>query len=251
MRILGVDIGGSAIKAAPVDVATGELTAERLRLETPTRLSPGDMAVHLGEAVRHFSWDGPVGVGFPAAIKNGMALTAANIAPAWLGTDLRQLFSGVCPGPPVVLNDADAAGLAEVRFGAGQGVAGVILLVTVGTGLGTALFVDGRLLPNTELGHLYLEQVEAEQYASDLARKRDGLSWGEWAERFGEYLQHVEKLFWPDLMIVGGGTSHQHERFFPVPGVSSRTVPARFLNDAGVVGAALACAEEMTAARQE
>jgi polyphosphate glucokinase len=243
MQVLGVDIGGSSIKAAPVDVATGELTAERLRLETPDRLAPERMAARLDEVVRHFAWDGPVGIGFPAAIRQGVALTAANIAPTWLGADLVRLFSGVCPGPLAVLNDADAAGLAEVRFGAGRGVSGTILLVTVGTGLGTALFTDGHLLPNTELGHLYLEQVEAEHYASDLARKRDGLSWEAWAGRFGRYLQHLERLFWPDLIIVGGGASYSFEKFADELTVPVPVRAAQLRNDAGVIGAALALVE--------
>jgi polyphosphate glucokinase len=169
-----------------------------------------------------------------------VALTAANIAPTWLGADLVRLFSGVCPGPLAVLNDADAAGLAEVRFGAGRGVSGTILLVTVGTGLGTALFTDGHLLPNTELGHLYLEQVEAESFASDAARKRENLSWPVWAGRFEQFLQQLERLFWPDLIIVGGGTSYQHDRFLPGLQLATRILPAKLFNDAGIVGAALA-----------
>lgn len=245
MLILGVDIGGSAIKVAPVDVRTGKLVAERLRLETPEQLVPEEMAEQLSGAVRHFSWNGPVGIGFPAALRSAVALTAANIAPAWLDRDVAALLSKVCPGPVTIVNDADAAGLAELKFGAGVGERGVIILVTVGTGLGSALFVDGHLLPNTELGHLYLGGVEAECFASDAARIREGLGWDEWSLRLAEFLRHLEKLFWPDLLIIGGGASHHHEKFFPVPGVFCRTVPAKFFNDAGIIGAALACADSM------
>lgn len=247
MQVLGIDIGGSSIKAAPVEVRTGKLSAERLRLETPQQLAPAELAERLCEAVRHFAWSGPVGIGFPAALRNGVALTAANIAPAWLGMDVRALLAKSCPGPVALINDADAAGLAELRFGAGAGAGGTVILVTVGTGLGSALFVDGRLLPNTELGHLMLGGVEAEHYASDAARLREGLGWPEWSHRLAEFLRQLEKLFWPDLLIVGGGTSHYHEKFFPIPGVSCRTVPATFFNDAGIIGAALAGADAMAA----
>lgn len=250
MQMLGVDIGGSAIKVAPVDVLTGELVAERLRLVTPVQLAPEAMAEQLSGAVRHFSWNGPVGIGFPAVVRDGVALTAANIAPDWLNRDVAALLSKVCPGPVTIVNDADAAGLAELKFGAGAGEGGVIAMVTIGTGLGTALFVEGHLLPNTELGHLYLGSVEAECFASDAARIREGLGWGEWSLRLADFLRHLEKLFWPDLLIIGGGASHHHKKFFPVPGLSCRAVPAKFFNDAGIIGAALACADPMVANRK-
>jgi polyphosphate glucokinase len=240
MQVLGVDIGGSSIKAAPVDVRTGKLTAERLRLETPQQLPPEAMAARLATVVGHFSWHGPVGIGFPAALRNGVALTAANIAPDWLHLDVAALLTKVCPGPVTVVNDADAAGLAELKFGAGVGEEGVVILVTVGTGLGTALFVDGHLLPNTELGHLYLGNVEAEWFASDAARIREGLDWPEWSLRLADFLCHLEKLFWPDLLIIGGGTSYYYEKFFPLAGLATRVVPAQLFNDAGIVGAASA-----------
>ena len=243
MQVLGIDIGGSAIKAAPVDVLTGQLVAERLRLETPQQLPPAAMAARLSEVVRHFAWSGPIGIGFPAALRHGVALTAANIAPDWLGLDVQALLAKSCPGQIAVINDADAAGLAELRFGAGAGESGVIILVTVGTGLGTALFVEGRLLPNTELGHLELGGVEAELFASDAARLREGLDWTEWSQRLAAFISQLEKLFWPDLLIIGGGTSHYVEKFLPLPGVATRVVPARLLNDAGIVGAALAAGQ--------
>jgi len=246
MLVLGVDIGGSAIKVAPVDVLTGKLVSERLRLETPDQLAPVAMAAQLSEAIRHFSWNGPVGIGFPAALRSGVALTAANIAPDWLNRDVAALLIEDCPGPVAIVNDADAAGLAELKFGAGVGEKGVIVLVTIGTGLGSALFVDGHLLPNTELGHLYLGGVEAEFFASDAARIREGLGWDEWSLRLADYLRHLEKLFWPDLLIIGGGASHYHEKFLPIPGISTRVVPARLGNDAGIVGAALAACPDRT-----
>jgi len=248
VQVLGVDIGGSSIKAAPVDVRTGKLTAEHLRLETPQQLTPEQMAARLAEVIRHFSWTGPVGVGFPAALRNGVALTAANIAPDWLGLNVRALLARSCPGRVTVINDADAAGLAEMKFGVGVGEAGTVIMVTVGTGLGTALFVEGRLLPNTELGHLYLDGVEAERFASDAARRREGLDWPEWSQRLATFIGQLEKLFWPDLLIIGGGTSYHVEKFLPLPGVSTRIVPARMLNDAGLVGAALAAGQGTAAA---
>jgi polyphosphate glucokinase len=198
------------------------------------------MTQQLAEIVERFAWQGPVGIGFPAALRRGRVLTTANIAPEWLGVELPALFSACCPGGVGVVNDADAAGLAEMKFGAGLGESGVVLLVTVGTGLGTALFVNGRLLPNTELGHLYLGQVEAESFASDAARKRENLSWPVWAGRFEQFLQQLERLFWPDLIIVGGGTSYQHDRFLPGLQLATRILPAKLFNDAGIVGAALA-----------
>jgi polyphosphate glucokinase len=239
MQVLGIDIGGSSIKAAPVDLMTGALLVERLRLEIPEQLSPAAMTLKLAEVVERFDWQGPVGIGFPAALRKGVVLTAANIAPEWLGVDLLAQFASCCPGAVGVINDADAAGLAELKFGAGLGAGGVVLLVTVGTGLGTALFVDGRLLPNTELGHLFLDQVEAEWFASDAARKREHLSWPAWTGRFEQFLQHLERLFWPDLIIVGGGTSYHYEKFLPGLRLATRIVPAQLFNDAGIVGAAL------------
>lgn len=243
MQVLGVDIGGSAIKAAPVDLRSGQLLAERLRLETPAPLAPAEMAWKLRQIRDHFAWQGPVGVGFPAVIKRGVALTAANIHPDWLHSDVHGILAGSCAGQLAVINDADAAGLAEMRFGVGRGESGVVLLVTIGTGLGTALFSAGQLLPNTELGHLVIQGREAEALASDAARKRDQLDWSEWAGRLESVLRELERLLWPDLIILGGGGCHAHEMYLPLLKLEALVKPACLLNDAGIIGAALALVE--------
>ena len=243
MQILGVDIGGTGIKGAPIDTDTGALLAERYRIPTPEGAKPKEVAVTVAELARHFNWHGPIGVGFPAAIRNGVALTAANIHKSWIGTNVAELFSGATGCPVRVINDADAAGLAEMTFGAGKGRMGVVLLVTIGTGLGTALFIDGRLLPNTELGHLEIRGKDAERRASDAARQRRRLSWEKWALLLDEYLLTLERLFCPDLIILGGGVSKKHERFLPLLTVRTEVVPAQLLNEAGMVGAALTARE--------
>lgn len=240
MKVLGFDVGGSAIKAAPVDLASGALLAERVRLTTEHPWTPDTAIARVQEAIAHFNWQGPLGCGFPAAMRNGTALTAANIDAGWIGVDVSKLLQETTGHQAAVINDADAAGLAEMRFGAGREQQGTVIMVTVGTGLGTALFSDGRLFPNCELGHLLLNGKEAEQYASDQARKRKGLTWRKWAERFDRYLLHLERLFWPDLFIIGGGASRKSEKFFPHLTVKTRVEAARMLNDAGIVGAALA-----------
>ena len=243
MNVLGIDVGGSGIKGAPVDTEKAELTAERLRLPTPQPATPQAVAETIAELVRHFSWRGPVGIGFPAAIRNGIVCTAANIDTEWIGTDGTGLLGKATGGPVTLLNDADAAGLAEMRLGAGRGRAGTVFVITVGTGLGTALFRDGRLVPNTELGHIVLHGRNAESYASDAARKRDDLSWQKWARRFEDYLLRLEELFWPDLFIIGGGASKKHEKFFPHLKVDTAIVPAALRNEAGIIGAALSALE--------
>jgi polyphosphate glucokinase len=240
MEILGIDIGGSGIKGAPVDTETGSLLASRHRVPTPEPSKPKAIADVVAEIARQFNWRGPVGCGFPAVVRNGIVMTAANINKKWIGTDATELFSQTTNCPVYVLNDADAAGLAEMTFGAGRDQPGVVLIVTIGTGLGTALFTGGRLLPNTELGHIEIRGLDAEMRASDAARKREDLSWDKWGERFDEYLNRLEKLLWPDLIILGGGVSKEFERFKPRLTVQAQVVPAQFLNEAGMVGAALA-----------
>ncbi len=196
MQILGVDIGGSGIKGAIVDTLTGKLITERHRIDTPQPATPEAIAGVLAQLVVHFHWNGPIGCGFPAAIQNGVARTASNISKAFLGTNVDNLFSEVTSCPCYTLNDADAAGMAEMQFGEGANQSGVVLMITIGTGLGTALFVDGKLMPNTELGHIYLENgLEAERYASDAARKLEDLGWKSWGNRFNTYLTLMEKLF--------------------------------------------------------
>ncbi len=240
MQILGVDIGGSGIKGAVVDTETGELVTERHRIETPQPATPKAVAIALAQLVVHFNWNGPVGCGFPAAIQHGVARTAANISPLFIGTPIDKLFSEATKCPCYNLNDADAAGMAEMRFGEGAGQAGVVLLITIGTGLGTVFFTDGKLLPNTELGHLYLKNgKKGEHYASDAVRKTEDLSWKRWGSRFNSYLTLMEELFWPDLIILGGGASKKFDKFKEQITVKAPVKPAAFLNQAGIVGAAL------------
>jgi polyphosphate glucokinase len=240
MEILGIDIGGSGIKGAPVFTETGILLAPRHRIPTPQPAKPRPVAKIVQEIADHFNWQGPVGCGFPAAIRGGVALTAANIHKKWVGFNAAELFSETTGCPVCVINDADAAGLAEMEFGTGKGRSGVVIIVTIGTGLGTALFTDGKLLPNAELGHIEINGKDAELHASDAARKRDKLSWKVWAKRFNKYLLMLEKLLWPDLFILGGGVSKKHDQFLPYLTVEAEVLPAKFLNNAGIVGAALA-----------
>lgn len=240
MDILGIDIGGSGIKGAPVDLNQGVLAAERLRIATPQPATPDAVADTVGIIIRHFNWTGPVGCGLPSVVQNGVARTAANIDSSWIGTDVRTLLSQRTGCPVSVINDADAAGIAEMRFGAGRGRNGTILMVTVGTGLGTALFRDGTLVPNTELGHLLLNGKVAEKYASAAAREDLGLSYKTWAKRLDLYLHQLQSLFWPDLFILGGGISKKHEKFFPFLTIETEFLPAVLRNQAGIVGAALA-----------
>jgi len=240
MQILGVDIGGSGIKGAIVETSTGQLLTERHRIDTPQPATPKAISEELKQLVTHFNWQGPIGCGFPAAIQQGVVRTASNISPTFQGINIDQLFSDATNCPCFNLNDADAAGLAEIHFGEGVGQAGVVLLITIGTGLGTALFTDGKLMPNTELGHLYLENgVKAEHHASDAVRKYHDLGWKTWGNRFNTYLVMMEKLFWPDLIILGGGASKKFDKFKAQLSVEAAVKPAAFLNQAGIVGAAL------------
>lgn len=240
MQILGVDIGGSGIKGAIVDTLTGKLLTERHRIDTPQPATPEAIAAILAQLVVHFHWNGAVGCGFPAAIQHGVVRTASNISKSFIGTNIDKLFSEATNCPCYNLNDADAAGIAEMHFGEGAGQTGVVMLITIGSGLGTALFTDGNLLPNTELGHLYLENgMLAEHYASDAIRKIEDLGWKTWGNRFNTYLSMMEKLFWPELIILGGGASKKFDKFKPQLTVETPVKPAAFLNQAGIVGAAL------------
>jgi polyphosphate glucokinase len=239
-KILGIDIGGSGIKGAPVDVDSGKLLAPRFRLPTPDPAKPRPVAETLGEVAQHFAWNGPIGCGFPAVVHDGVVRSAANIHDKWIGVDAQALFSETCGCAVTVINDADAAGLAEMAFGAGQGRKGVVLVITIGTGLGSALFIDGHLLPNTELGHIEIDGEDAERGASDAARQREGLSWKRWAKRFNKYLNTLEYLFSPDLVILGGGISKEHQKFLPLLKLRAEVQPAKLLNEAGIIGAALA-----------
>jgi polyphosphate glucokinase len=239
----GVDIGGSGIKGCTVDLSSGSLDDERVRIVTPEPATPAAVAEVVAEITREFGWHGPMGVTLPCVIKQGVALTAANIDPSWVSTDAAALFSEYCGVPVVVLNDADAAGLAEMRFGAGRDHDGVVLLLTFGTGIGSALFLNGELVPNTELGHLQVDGADAEERAAAAAREEESLSWPDWAARVSRYLQVLENLLWPDLIIVGGGVSRKADRWLPLLDARTPVVPAALRNDAGIVGAAAAAAE--------
>lgn len=240
----GVDIGGTGIKAGTVDLATGQLVGERVRIPTPRGGEPEAVCTVVGELVAGAGWTGPVGVAFPAVIRHGIALSAANIDRRWIGTDVGAAVSAVTGTPVTVLNDADAAGLAEVRHGAGRGVPGVVLTLTLGTGIGSGLFTDGTLVPNTELGHLEIDGHDAETRVSESAREREKLTWEEWAPRFERYLRRVDLLFWPDLVILGGGGSKKADRWLPLIDVRPALAVAALRNAAGIVGAAIACAED-------
>jgi polyphosphate glucokinase len=240
MQILGIDVGGTGIKGAPVNTDTGELLAERYRVLTPKGAKPNPVAKVVKEVATQFDWHTTIGCGFPAVIRNGVAESAANINEKWIGTNVAQLFSEETGCRVHVLNDADAAGLAEVTFGVGKGKPGVVMMITIGTGLGSALFIDGKLVPNTELGHIAVECDDAETIASDVVRKKEDLSWKKWAKRLDKYLNTLERLFSPDLMILGGGVIKKQELFIPLLSVHTKIVPAEMGNDAGIVGAALA-----------
>jgi len=240
MQVLGIDVGGTGIKAAVIETANGELVSERIRVETPRPATPAGIGKAVQSLVRQMQWSGPIGMGFPAAIQHGIARTAANVDKSFIGLPIAKFFSEQAGCPVHVANDADVAGMAEMRFGAGRGVRGVVLIVTIGTGLGTALFTDGRLLPNTELGHIFLNNgVEAERYAAESVRIAKKLKWKEWGKRFDHYLAAMEGLFWPDLIVLGGGVSKKLEKFAPMLTVRTPVVAAGFLNQAGIVGAAL------------
>jgi polyphosphate glucokinase len=242
-EVLGIDIGGTGIKGAPVDVERGTLTADRYRLLTPQPAVPAAVADVFAEVVAKFGGAGAVGATFPAVIRGGVAETAANVDKSWIGEDVAKRLGSAAGRPCVVLNDADAAGLAEVRFGAGRNKKGVVMMVTLGTGIGSALFVDGVLVPNTELGHLELRRKEAEKRASETVRENKNLTWKKWGARVDEYLRHLEVLFSPDLFIVGGGVSKKATKFFGFLKTRAPVVPAQLLNEAGIVGAAVAAAE--------
>jgi len=241
MQRLGIDIGGSGIKGAPVDLDSGTFAEERLRIPTPDGGKPADVAKVVAEIVAHFPHvDGPVGCTFPAVMSNGVALTAANVDDSWIGTDAQALFKQAAGRDFVVVNDADAAGIAEMRHGAGNGERGVVLMLTLGTGIGSALFVDGVLVPNTEFGHLEVNGKEAEHRAAESVRETHDLKWKEWAERLDEVIAAMDRVLWPELIMIGGGVSKKSEKFLPHLNPRARVIPAQLLNDAGIIGAALA-----------
>jgi polyphosphate glucokinase len=241
MHVLGIDIGGSGIKAAPVDVTTGKLLADRQKFETPHPAMPNPVAKVVRKLTISFDWSGPVGITFPGVVTDGVTRTAANMDPAWIGVDAASLFAQATGNPVRVLNDVDAAGTAEMTFGAGVGEKGTVLMLTFGTGIGSALFTQGILVPNTEFGHIEIRGQDAETRASERAKDLHDQSWAKWAGHVNEYLHHVEALVSPQLIIVGGGISRQAEKWVPrLTGIRARIVPAALLNDAGIVGAAMA-----------
>lgn len=243
--VLGIDIGGSGIKGALVDVASGQLQSERHRIPTPQPATPEAIAEVVGRLAHHFNYQGKIGCTFPAIVRHGVVHSAANVDKSWIGQNADALFSTATGCDVHLLNDADAAGVAEVTFGAGRAQRGVIFMLTFGTGIGSALFNDGVLVPNTELGHLELGGREAEPWASAKARKAHKLSWKKWSKRVSRYLQHLSALFSPDLFIIGGGVSKRADKFFPYLSCPVPFVAAALGNDAGIIGAAYAAAHEL------
>jgi polyphosphate glucokinase len=239
-HMLGIDVGGSAVKGAIVDLNTGTLVSARYRLKTPQTAGPREIARLVARIVKHFKWRGAVGCGMPGPIKDGRVLALANLDKAWIGVKAYEVYSAACGCPVVVVNDADAAGLAEMRYGAGRGRNGVVVLATLGTGIGTAVFVDGVLVPNTEFGQMELRGKPAEQFASARVRKVKDLSWKAWSRRLNEYLAALENVLWPDVIIIGGGVSRKAPRFLPSLKTRASLMAAMLGNEAGIVGAALA-----------
>src|ERR687893_469163 len=245
--VLGIDIGGSGIKGAPVDLTTGELTTERLKIATPEKSTPKNVAAVVGEIVDHFAeqiGDGPLGVTIPAVVTHGRTRSAANIDKSWVDAEAEKIFEEVLERDILLVNDADAAGVAEVRYGAAKDHPGLVLMTTLGTGIGTAIIYRGVLIPNSELGHIELDGHDAETRAASSAKDREGLSYKEWAtKRLQRYYSHLEALLWPDLIVVGGGVSRKADKFLPLLDLKTEIVPAKLQNTAGIVGAAWLAAD--------
>jgi polyphosphate glucokinase len=241
MITLGIDIGGSGVKGALVDTDKGELVGERHRIETPQPATPKAVIKVVNKIVKHFSYQGPIGVGVPGVVLHGTVWSAANIDDSWVGHESQPAIAAKTGCPTIVLNDADLAAIAEMRFGAGAGKSGAVMVFTLGTGIGSAMFVNGQLVPNLEMGHLYLRnhKKDAESYAAGRIRKAEKLSWKEWGLRLNQYFQHIEFLFSPDLIIIGGGVSKKFEKFSPYIDTRAPIVPAKLRNEAGIIGGAL------------
>jgi polyphosphate glucokinase len=240
INVLGIDVGGTGVKGAPVDTRSGKFLAQRHRIDTPQPATPEAVAGTIGEIVAHFRWTGPIGCAVPAVVKDGRLRTAANISQRWLGVDAAGLLRKSTRLAVSVINDADAAGYAEMTFGAGRRRSGLVIMITLGTGIGTALFINGHLVPNTELGHLTLRGKDAETWAAESVRTAKAMSWKKWSRRVDAYLHLLQGYFWPDLFIIGGGVSKKWEKFLPRLTLPTPIVPARLRNDAGIIGAALA-----------
>ncbi|OLL71864.1 Polyphosphate glucokinase [Pseudonocardia sp. Ae168_Ps1] len=235
----GIDIGGSGIKGAPVDLHKGKLADDRVRIPTPQPSTPEAVAETVKQILDEFDWKGPFGCTFPAVVQHGVTRTAANVDPSWIDCDAAAVLRKVTGRDALLVNDADAAGVAEVEFGAAGAKSGVVLLATLGTGIGSTLIADGHLVPNTEFGHLEIDGFDAESRAADSAREREDLDWEQWGERLTRYFTHVENLVWPDLIVVGGGVSKRFDRWSPYVRTRTTIVPATLLNEAGIIGAAL------------
>jgi polyphosphate glucokinase len=244
--VLGIDIGGSGIKGAPVDLATGEFTAKRLRITTPQRSTPKNVAEVVAEIVDGFAdiiGDGPLGVTIPAVVTHGKTRSAANIDKSWIDADAEKIFEKRLGRDILLVNDADAAGVAEVHYGAAKGHPGLVMMVTLGTGIGTAIVYRGVLIPNSELGHIEIDGQDAEDRAAASVKEKQGLSYKEWIPRLQRYLERLEALMWPDLIVIGGGISKNSDKFIPTLKLNAEVVPAKLLNTAGIVGAAWLAAD--------
>jgi len=239
-KAIGIDIGGTGIKGALVDTKSGVLLSERLRYETPQGGSPKAIAKTLKDLIAQLPGSAglPVGICFPAVVQHGVTLSAANVSKEWIGLDADAMFEAELGREVHVLNDADAAGIAEVKFGAARGQKGLVIVTTLGTGIGTALMFNGKLVPNAELGHLQIDGVDYESKAAYSAKERENLSWEEWAKRLQKYFSHLEALLTPDLFIVGGGVSKEHESYLPLLKLKTPIIPAENRNSAGILGAA-------------
>lgn len=240
MQVLGIDIGGTGIKGAIVDVAKGKLVTERYRLLTPHPAKPSKVGGTVAAIAEHFNWKGLIGCTFPGIVRHGTIYIAPHIDPSWVGKNGEELLRKKTGRRVVLLNDADAAGIAEMEFGAGHGERGLVVMLTFGTGIGCGLFFEGELIPNAELGHLEIHGMDAEEWVSDRIRQEQDMSWKKWARHLNEYLTRLEFLLSPDLFIIGGGVSKHNDRFLPQLNVKTRVVPAQFLNEAGIIGAAIA-----------
>ena len=242
MKLLGIDIGGSGVKGALVDTEKGDLVTDRLRIDTPQPSKPIAVIGVIKEIVQHFDYEGPLGVGFPGVVMHGVTMTAANVDDGWINYPAVIQIALATNCETTIRNDADVAGIAEMYHGAGKGERGVVMIFTLGTGIGSVMFVNGHIVPNLELGHLYLsnKKKDAEYYAAERIRTEKGLSWKKWGERLNVYFQHIEFLFSPDLIILGGGVSKQHEKFLKYIDLRAKVVPAELRNEAGIVGAAMA-----------
>ena len=246
---IGIDIGGTGIKGALVHTKKGTLVSERIRFDTPEDATPEAVAELVKQIVQIINADPrtPIGICFPSPVKNGVTTSAANVSKKWIGFDAQQLMSKTLDRKVLLLNDADAAGVAEMKYGAGRRQKGLVLMVTLGTGIGTAMFMNGKLIPNSELGHLEIDGVDYETMAATSAKDRENLSFEEWAKRLSRYFNHLDKLLSPDLVIVGGGISKLHQEFLPLIDTKLKLVPAQSKNNAGIIGAAYLAGKRLRA----